>query len=68
MRRAMGHRNVLIRTFVPEKITMKLSRAVRYAGISCNMRRGVEGSVYWPVTHNVRWPKESIEQNVKLAK
>jgi len=68
MRRAMGHRNVLIRRYVLDEITIKLSGALRNAGISGNMKRDVEGSVYWPVTHDVRWPKESIEQNVKLAK
>jgi hypothetical protein len=65
MRRAMGHRNTLIRTYVLAEITIKLSGALRKAGISGNMKRDVESSVYWPVTHNVRGPKESIEQNVK---
>jgi len=64
----MGHRNVLIRTYVLDEITIKLSGALRNAGISGNMKRDVESSVYWPITHNVRRPKESIEQNVKLAK
>ena len=64
----MGHRNILIRTFVLEEITIKLSGALRKAGISGDMKRDVGGSVYWPVTHNLRRPKESIEQNVKLAK
>jgi len=64
----MGHRNVLIRTFVLEEITIKLSGVLRKAGISGNMKRDVESSVYWPVTHSVRRPKESIEQNIKLAK
>jgi len=68
MRRAMGHRNVLIRTYALDEITIKLSGALRNAGISGNMKRDVESSVYWPITHNVRRPKESIEQNVKLAK
>ena len=68
MRRAMGHRNVLIRTYVLEEITIKLSGALRKFGVSVNMKRDVEGSVYWPVTHNVRRPKESIEQNVKPVK
>jgi len=64
----MGHRNVLIRTYALDEITIKLSGALRNAGISGNMKRDVESSVYWPITHNVRRPKESIEQNVKLAK
>jgi len=56
----MGHRNVLIRTYVLEEITIKLSGALRNAGIFGNMN--------WPVTHNLRRPKESIEQNVKPVK
>jgi len=68
MRRAMGHRNVLIRTYVLEEITIKLSGALRNAGIFGNMKRDIEESVYWPVTHNLRRPKESIEQNVKPVK
>jgi len=68
MRRAMGHRNTLIRTYVLDEISIKLSGALRKAGASGYMKRDVEGSVYWPVTHNVRRPKESIEQNIKLAK
>ena len=61
----MGHRNVLIRTFVLEEITIKLSGVLRKAGISGNMKRDVESSVYWPVTHSVRWVNSIVIPNVK---
>jgi hypothetical protein len=64
----MGHRNVLIRTYALDEITIKLSGALRKAGISGNMKRDVESSVYWPVTHNVRWVNSIVIPNVKLAK
>jgi hypothetical protein len=64
----MGHRNVLIRTYVLDEITIKLSGALRNAGISGNMKRDVEGSVYWPITRNVRWVNSIVIPNVKLAK
>lgn len=67
MRRAMGHRNTLIRTYVLDEITIKLSGALRNAGISGNMKRDVEGSVYWPVTRNVRWIDWIVVPNVKLV-
>ena len=68
MRRAMGHRNVLIRTYVLDEITIKLSGALRKFGISGNMKREVEGSVYWPVMHNIRWIDRIVVPTIKLAK
>lgn len=64
----MGHRNVLIRTYVLDEITIKLSGALRNVGISGNMKRDIEGSVYWPVTHNIRWMDGIVVPTIKLAK
>jgi len=62
---AMGHKNTLIRIYVLDEITIKLSGSLRRAGISRNMKRDVEQSVYWPVTHSVRWIGEIVVPNVK---
>ena len=64
----MGHRNTLIRIYVLDEITIKLSGALRKFGISGNMKREVEGFVYWPVMHNVRWIDGIIVPTIKLAK
>ena len=68
MRQGMKNRDTLIGAYVLDEITIKLSGTLRKFGISGDMRRDVEESVYWPVTYNVRRPKESIEQNVKPVK
>jgi hypothetical protein len=64
----MENRDTLIRTYALEEITIKLSGTLRKAGISGNMKRDVESSVYWPVTHNVRWVNSIVIPNIKLAK
>jgi hypothetical protein len=56
-----------IKTYVLGEITIKLSGALRKASVSSYMRREVEQSSYWPIVRNVKRPKESIEQNVKLT-
>jgi hypothetical protein len=68
MRRAMGHRNVLIRTYVLEEITIKLSGTLRKAGISGRMKLEIEQFSYWPITRSVHQPIEFIEQNVRPVK
>jgi len=64
----MENRDTLIKTYVLEEITTKLSGALRKFGISGNMKLEVEGSVYWPVMHNVRWIDGIIVPTIKLAK
>ena len=65
MRQGMENRDTLIRTYALDEITIKLSGALRNAGISGNMKRDVESSVYWPITRNVRWIDWIVVPNVK---
>ena len=61
---AMGHKNISIKAYVLEEITIKLSGALRMAGVSGDMKREIEGSVYWPVTHSIRWIDGIVVPNV----